>query len=123
LNFLDISIIKATDKISFDIYRKETTSDIIIPNDSCHPTEHTLAAIRYFTNTINTYNLDHTEKQTETSVVKQFVNNNKFNISILNRINGKKQKEKKTAKKEDGPNLLIAGKKQDWSRSCSKTQM
>jgi len=54
LNFLDISIIKATDKISFDIYRKQTTSDIIIPNDSCHPTEQKLAAIRYFTNRINT---------------------------------------------------------------------
>ena len=45
LNFLDISITKTKEKISFDIYRKETTSDIIIPNDSCHPTEQKLAAI------------------------------------------------------------------------------
>jgi hypothetical protein len=62
LNFLDILITKTKDKISFNIYRKETTSDIVIPNGSCHPTEQKLAAIRYFTNRINTYNLDQTEK-------------------------------------------------------------
>ena len=63
LNFLDLSIIKATDKISFGIYRKPTTSDIIIPNDSCHPTEQKLAAMRYFTITINVYDLDHTKNR------------------------------------------------------------
>jgi len=36
LNFLELSIIKTTDNISFDIYRKPTTSDIIIPNDSIY---------------------------------------------------------------------------------------
>ena len=89
---LNILIIKTKDKISFDIYRKKTTSDIIIPNDSCHPTEQKLAAIRYFTNRINTYSLDHTEKQAETIIVKQIVNNNKFDTSILNTINGGKTK-------------------------------
>ena len=63
LNFLDLSIIKSIDNISFDICRKPTTSDIIIPNDFCHPTEQKLAAIRYFTNRINTYNLDDAKKQ------------------------------------------------------------
>jgi hypothetical protein len=77
LNFLEISIIKATDKISFDIYRKKNTSDIIIHNDWCHLTEQKMAAIRYFTNRINTYGLDHTEKQTETNLVKQIVSSNK----------------------------------------------
>ena len=36
LNFLYLSIIKTTDKISFDIYRNPATSDIIIPNDSIY---------------------------------------------------------------------------------------
>jgi len=48
--------------MSFDIYRKTTTSDTIIPNDSCHPLEHELAAIRYFANRINTYDMDHVKK-------------------------------------------------------------
>jgi hypothetical protein len=58
LNFLDITIIKTADRISFDIYRKPTTTDVIIPNDSCHPQEHKMAAIRYFLNRINTYDID-----------------------------------------------------------------
>jgi len=57
LNFLDVSIIKTMDKISFDINRKPTTSDVIIPSDSCHLHEQKLAAIRCFTNRINTYGL------------------------------------------------------------------
>ena len=58
LNFLDITIIKTADRISFDIYRKPTTTDVIIPNDSCHPQEHKMTAIRYFLNRINTYDID-----------------------------------------------------------------
>jgi len=32
----------------------------------------------------------------------------------------KKQNEKRTAEKEDGPNLLIAVKKQDWSKAVQE---
>jgi len=110
LNFLDILITKTKNKISFDIYRKETTSDIIIPNDSCHPTEQKLAAIRYFTNRINTYSLDHTEKQTETNVVKQIVGNNKFDTSILSRINGEKTKRERDSQKGRWAKFTYCGK-------------
>ena len=87
LNFLDLSIIKTTNKISFDIYRKPTTSDIIIPNDSRHPLEEKLSAIRYFTDRINTYDLDHTRKRIETDKVKQIIRDNKFDTDILKRVN------------------------------------
>jgi len=100
LNFLDLSIIQTADKLPFDIYRKPTTSDIIIPNDSCHPTEQKLAAIRYFTNRINTYDLDFTRKQIETNIVKQIIRNNKFDTAILNRFNtGKTKREKDNRQK------------------------
>jgi len=49
INFLDITIMTDDNNLSFDIYRKPTTTDPIIPNDSCHPQEHKLAAIRYLT--------------------------------------------------------------------------
>jgi len=48
LNFLDLTIKKTTTKMVYDIYRKPTTSDNIIPKDSCHPSEQKLAAVRYF---------------------------------------------------------------------------
>jgi len=67
LKFLDLTITKATNETSFDIYRKPITSDTIITNDSCHPLEHKLAAIRYFANRINTYDLDHVKTQKQTT--------------------------------------------------------
>jgi hypothetical protein len=54
-----------------------------------------LAAIRYCTNRINTWGLDHTKKQTETNIVKQIVSSNKFDTSILNRFNCEKTKREK----------------------------
>jgi hypothetical protein len=39
INYLDITINKQ-DKLTFGIYRKPTTTDIIIHNKSCHPNEH-----------------------------------------------------------------------------------
>ena len=58
LNFLDLTITRPANKLSFDIYRKHTTTDTIIPYNSCHPSEHKLAAVRYYVNRINTYDLD-----------------------------------------------------------------
>jgi hypothetical protein len=49
-NFLDITITKGHGSLLFEICRKPTTTDAIIPNDSCHPGEHKTAAIRYFYN-------------------------------------------------------------------------
>jgi hypothetical protein len=55
IDFLDITISTEPQKLPTDIYRKPTYTDIIIPNDSCHPKEHKLAAIRHFYNRMNTY--------------------------------------------------------------------
>ena len=57
INFLDVTIAKEQDDISFDTYRKPTTTDVILPNDSCHPREHKTVAIRYLHNGMKTYNL------------------------------------------------------------------
>jgi hypothetical protein len=46
INFLDITISKENSTFSFDIYRRPTTTDTIILNDSCHPLEYKLAAIK-----------------------------------------------------------------------------
>ena len=57
LNYLDLTLINNHNGISHDIYRKPTTTDTIIPMDSCHPLEQKMAAIRYFADRINTYEL------------------------------------------------------------------
>jgi len=72
--------------MTFKIFRKPTTNDTTIPNDSYHPLEQKFAAIRYFANRIHTYNLDHLQKQKETDIVKQVIHNNKYDTSLLNRF-------------------------------------
>ena len=63
ISFLDLTINRKQSRFSIDIYRKPTTTDTIIVNDSCHPREHKMAAIHYLHNRMITY--DVTRKQTE----------------------------------------------------------
>jgi len=92
LNFLDLTIKKTSKKLVFDIYRKHTTSDNIILNDSCHPSEQKLAAIRFFTNRLNTYDIGHAEKQREMEIMKEIISSAKFHTSVLNRVRSNKTK-------------------------------
>ena len=71
LNFLDLTINKGASELTFEIFRKPTTTDAIIPNDSYHHLEQNLAAIRYFANRIPTYNIDHQQKQKGIDIVKK----------------------------------------------------
>ena len=64
IDFLDITISKEKDNLSFDIYKKSTAADTIIPNDSCHPHEHKL---RYLANRMETYNLNAKTKRKKTT--------------------------------------------------------
>ena len=43
INFQDITLSKDENNISFNIYRKQMTTDTVIPSDSCHPQEHKFA--------------------------------------------------------------------------------
>jgi regulator of PEP synthase PpsR (kinase-PPPase family) len=79
INFLDLTIKKDDGKFSFEIYRKPTCTDIIIPHDSCHPTEQKLSAIRYLHNRNNTYLTDDENKQKEQTIINQILHNNQYN--------------------------------------------
>jgi hypothetical protein len=41
-------------KLEFAIYRKHTQTDVIIPNDSCHPYEHKILSINYLIHRVHT---------------------------------------------------------------------
>jgi hypothetical protein len=66
LNYLDITIEVTNNKFSFNICRKSTTTDLIIPNESCYPMEYKLAVIRYLHNRKDTYPISIEHKQEET---------------------------------------------------------
>jgi hypothetical protein len=54
INVLDITICNINGMLEFKIYRKLTTTDKITHNDSCHPFEHKISAIKNLVNGMNT---------------------------------------------------------------------
>jgi hypothetical protein len=78
INFLEITITKNDNHLSYKAYRRPTTTDSTIPNHSCHPSQHKLSAIRFFTNRRATYHLDNESKQIENNIIDQILHNNKY---------------------------------------------
>ena len=90
---MGVTISRGTDKLSIDIYKAPTYTDII-PNDSCHPNEQKLAAIRYFYNRMNTYQLSAENKRKESNKLQQILLNNGYSASVSKIITGKIGKER-----------------------------
>jgi hypothetical protein len=85
LTFLDITIIRNTDNIQFNVYRKPTVTDAIIPADSCHPNEHKQSAIKFLTHRNKTYPTTPENKQEEEAVIRHILQANQYRTSIANR--------------------------------------
>ena len=94
INFLDVTIRKEHDTLTFNIYRKPTTTDSIIPRDSCHPQEHKHAAIRHLINGMNTYNLNAANKDEEKHIIEHIISENKYDISLIEKLAKTKNNEK-----------------------------
>ena len=85
INVLDITIQKTDNNISYSVYRKPTSTDTIIPSDSCHLNEHKMATIRFLVNHIVTYPM------------KEILINNQYDPRMLDKANDKiKTKSPKT---------------------------
>jgi hypothetical protein len=70
INFLDITINKQVNKLTYNIHTKPPTTDTIIHNTSCHPTEHKIAAINYLKNRKETYQLTPANKIQEENTIR-----------------------------------------------------
>jgi hypothetical protein len=106
INYLNITIQRTQRGFSTNIYRKTTTTDSIIPNDSCHPIGHKMAAIHYLYNRMNTYQLSKSAVKLEENTIIQIFSNNKYDPSILDKVKHKKenQNQNRTIKTTNGPN-------------------
>jgi hypothetical protein len=100
LNFLDLSICRGQEQFEFDIFRKPTTTDHIIPSDSCHPIEHKLCAIRFLHNRMNTYPITDTHKKTERNTIRQILSANRYNDTIMNTVSLNQQHHNTTVHEE-----------------------
>jgi hypothetical protein len=106
INFLDITIQRTENKLTYGISRKATATDTIIHNKSCHPTQHKMSAINYMSNRLNTYPVNKCEKNAERDTIKHILQQNHYQInnSIKQKLNKgnptnqNPQKENKQAK-------------------------
>jgi hypothetical protein len=62
LNYLDLSITNKHNQLTFQIYRKPATTDLIICNDSCHLYECKKSVINYVINQVNTHPITYKNK-------------------------------------------------------------
>jgi hypothetical protein len=110
INFLDITIIKEIGNLALNIYRKPTTTDIIIPGESCHPQEQKHMAIIFLTNRMNTYYVSDKNRQVENNTIEHILHNNNYKTSILNQFNKTKQKEKQEKERNKWAEFTYIGK-------------
>jgi len=111
INFLDITISKNQDGLAFEIYRKPTATDIIIPSDSCHPREHKTAAIRYYRNRLEMYKLTPESRQKEKDNMQHILVNNKYNTPSIGDFNNeKRQRQKEQEQKQKWAKFTYIGK-------------
>ena len=95
LNFLDITITKNNKKniLEFQIYRKPTATDIIIPYNSSSPYEHKKAAFLHLFHRALDIPMSHKELHKEINTIIQIGTNNGYNkdfmMGILNKIKHK----------------------------------
>jgi hypothetical protein len=110
LNFLYVTIKKDNNRISFDIYKKPTSTDIIIPQESCHPVEQKLSAIRYLQNRIETYPTDTDCKLKEKSIIDHILHNNNYDSTIAHSQNNEPTKSRTTTHKTRWAILIYIGR-------------
>jgi hypothetical protein len=83
INFLDIRVTRKPNHFYIYIYRNPTYTDAITLNDSCHPFEHKIAAIRYLNNRMISYQLPPEGVIKEHKTIKRIIANNKYVTSIM----------------------------------------
>ena len=110
INFMDLTIRNINNKLFFNIYRKPTATDMIIPKDSCHPPEQKHAAIRHMINRMNTYRLNDHNKNIEYRTIEQIIINNDYETSVIQQLNNPKHKANTNNRKDSYAEFTYFGK-------------
>jgi hypothetical protein len=77
------------------IFRKSTTTDSIIPYDSCHPINNRQSSVSFISNRLYTYALLPRNKKIETQIISNIIFNNNCKLNILDQVNYKSNKHSK----------------------------
>lgn len=91
INFLDLTITKTGDRLSFNIYRKKTFTDVTIPSDSQHPLSHKLAAYNSMVHRAHSIPMSHDNFSKEIRTIKTIAINNGYDVDLIDKLVKKKQ--------------------------------
>ena len=86
INYLDLTLTKISQKISFSIYRKPTCTDQVIHSTSNHPQNHKLAAFRSMVHRLITIPLSPDNFEKEKNIIKQIAKNNGYDPNTINKL-------------------------------------
>lgn len=100
LNFLDLNVyIKQNHTLGFKIFRKPTTTDLIIPNDSVHPKVHKHAAIHAMAHRLHNIPMEKVYFEKELQTIHQICSSNGYPRYIVNNILAKHSSHNKNENK------------------------
>lgn len=86
INFLDLTIRKEGGRHVFEIYRKPTHTDAVIPASSCHPWSHKLAAFHAYVNRLMTIPLSREAYEKEVRTIYAIARANGYSQRTVDRI-------------------------------------
>jgi hypothetical protein len=102
---------------------KHTQTDVIIPNESCHPHEHKRASINYLMNRLHTNPITNKAKKMELNVIKSTLHSNKYNINQIKEHYSSHEQNTNTDpqhQKTKWATFTYSGKKQGRLQNSSK---
>ena len=102
LNFLDLSVRRNADCITYKIYRKPTTTDITVHADSFHPYTQKMAPFNAFVNRLLTIPMNQEDFQDEVNIIKHIAVNNGYKSDIIDNLIRKHRNKMERKSKLDG---------------------
>ena len=91
INFLDLTITKTNNTHTYKIYRKPTTTDMVIHNTSNHPTQHKYAAFNHMLQRLTKIPLSKQDYKEELYTIKYIALKNEYNPDLINKLHTQTQ--------------------------------
>ena len=101
MNFRYLTITKTDNRLTFNIYRKPTTTVTVIHNISNHPTQHKHATFHSMVNRLLNLPLNQTDYNTKVNTIKYFAQENGYVSQLIeSQIKNAKGRKLQTNKNE-----------------------
>ena len=86
LNFLDLTLIKRINKLRYKIYRKPTSTDMVIHASSYHPYVQKIAAFNSLTHRLATIPMERNDYIEELNIIKHIAIVNGYQPTLIDKL-------------------------------------